>query len=104
MISEAGIVIFVFGNQYYDGTLSNSKGVLEDFDRAIKQNRFIIPVGSTGWSSLEVYKTLLSEIDKYSYLTPFLDKLLIEKDPEILSQTIIDCIKHIKDAYIMDKL
>ena len=104
MISEAGIVIFVFGNQYYDGTLSNSKGVLEDFDRAIKQNRFIIPVGSTGWSSLEVYQTLLSEIDKYSYLTPFLDKLLIEKDPEILSQTIIDCIKHIRDAYIMDKL
>ena len=68
----------------------------------MKQNRFIIPVGSTGWSSLEVYQTLLSEIDKYSYLTPFLDKLLTEKDPEILSQTIIDCIKYIRESYIMD--
>lgn len=101
MISEAGIVIFLFGNQYYDNTLQNSRGVIHDFRRAVDQNRFVIPVASTGWASLEIFQEILSNFSNYSYLKDFMDQLLIERDPDKLSDLIISCIKYIKSSFIL---
>ncbi len=75
MISEAGIVLFLFGNQYYNGELKSSKGVIEDFHRAVEQDRYIIPIPTTGFASEEIFNEIINHIDDYFYLAGFLDEL-----------------------------
>ena len=97
MISQAGIIIFLFGNQYYDGQLCNSKGVWEDFERAIKANKYIIPVGVTGFTALQIQNILEERADQYNYLKPFWDSLRNETNPEKLVHlivSIVDSINH----------
>lgn len=95
MISQVGVVIFVFGNQYYNGDLSDSKGVWHDFERAVEQGKFIVPVGATGFASLRIQETVEKDIEHYSYLKPFLKLLKEEQDPNKLSNLIIEIIKSI---------
>ena len=95
MISPVGIVIFLFGNQYYNGELCNSKGVWHDFERALELKKFIIPVGSTGYAALEIEEKLEQFPECYSYLNQYWKKLKLEKDPEKLSDLIIEIIKSI---------
>ena len=95
MIAETGIVIFLFGNQYYNGTLSTSNGVMNDFKRTMEQNKYIIPVGSTGFAAKEIMDYIGNDKEHYSYLKPFWEKLSTEKDPEALSDLIIEIIKRI---------
>ena len=97
MISQVGIVIFVFGNQYYNEKLDNSQGVLHDFERATKESKFIIPVASTGFSSLKIYEFIEENIQQYSYLKPFLTQLKEETDPEKLSDLVINIARNIND-------
>ena len=96
MIAETGIVIFLFGNQYYNGALSTSHGVMNDFKRAIEQNKYIIPVGATGFAAREI----MNNIDKeqYPYLEPFWEKLSTERDPEDLSDLILTIVKQIIES------
>lgn len=47
-------MIFLFGNQYYDGKLQISKGVMNDYFRAKNENMYLIPVGSTGGASNKI--------------------------------------------------
>lgn len=100
MISESGIIIFLFGNNFYDGNLEVSKGVLHDFARAKEQGKFIIPVGSTGWAAKKISDEIFSNIDDYQYLKQFIEKLNNTKDYEELTTLIISCINFIKDNYI----
>ena len=95
MISPVGIVIFVFGNQYYDGKLCNSNGVWHDFERAKEQNKFIIPIGATGFSALQIEEILEKDSVNYYYLNSYWDKLKFERNPEKLSDIVIDIIKRI---------
>lgn len=95
MMSQAGIVIILFGNQYYDGKLSNSKGVFHDYQRALEHKRFIIPVGVTGYSALEIQKDMEIHKDEYPYLQNYWEDLRNEKDINALVQLILTIIKKI---------
>lgn len=95
MISETGIVIFLFGNQYYNGKLESSNGVLHDFKRAKEQNKFIIPVASTGFAASNIYDEMKANEEQYTYLQPFWNDLKKEQDPNRLSELIIRIIKSI---------
>lgn len=96
MISEAGIVLFLFGNQYYNGELKSSKGVMEDFYRAVEQNRYIIPIPTTGFASEDIFNEIVNHIDDYSYLTDFLNELETTRKPDDLVNLIIKIINVIK--------
>ena len=98
MISKAGIIIFVFGNQYYNGHLKNSKGVMHDFKRAKELNRFIIPVASTGYAAKEIFEEMKTNICLYPYLTPFIGTLSKETDPNELVNVILECINNIRNS------
>lgn len=95
MISEAGIVIFIFGNNYYNGKLESSLGVMGDYERAKEQNKFMIPIGSTGFASLDILNEMENDKEKYPYLKNFWNFLRTERDPQKLSDLIIEIIKKI---------
>lgn len=95
MISEVGIVIFLFGNNYYDGELKNSKGVYHDYERALEQKKYIIPVGSTGYCAEQILSEIEEDIGNYPYLKPFLSELKTEKEPEKLVKVIMNVINEI---------
>lgn len=97
MISQAGIILFIFGNQYYNGELSISKGVLEDYERALAQNKYIIPVGSTGFASEKILNEIETNIENYKYLKLYINDLKEERDPLKLIDVVINVIKSIRD-------
>jgi hypothetical protein len=69
MISQAGIAVFVFGNKEgSNGIIVNSDGMMNEFEIAKKQNKIIIPVGSTGGAALEIYNSIKSNISDFPYL------------------------------------
>ena len=84
MIEEAGIVLFLYGNNYYDGILSNSKGVLKEFRKAKELNRIIIPIASTGFAAKQILEEIETENAKtgaFSYLKPYFNLLKTISDP-----------------------
>lgn len=95
MIAETGIVLFLFGNQFYNGKLEPSHGVLHDFIRAKEQKKFIIPVASTGFAAYEIYKEMKENEENYEYLKSFWNDLKNEVDPHRLCDLIIKIIKFI---------
>ena len=96
MIENAGIIIFLFGNNYYDGELKISQGVLHDFQRAQEHHKYIIPVGTTGYCAEYILSEIEKNIDEFIYLKPYLHKLKSEMNPQKLVELIISIIKYIK--------
>lgn len=94
MISTAGVIIFLFGNNFYDGKLSISKGVIQEFERAKKLNKFIIPVGATGFAAHEIFNEVKKNINDYLYLEKYLAKL---EDPQSPDELIITICKILDD-------
>ena len=92
-----GITIFLFGNQYYDGKLEKSKGVMNDYFRAKKENMYLIPVGSTGGSAQEISSIIENEIEKYPYLKDSINILKNSTEPKILVDEILSIIVKIKE-------
>ena len=96
MIENAGVIIFLFGNNYYDGELKISQGVLHDFQRAQEQHKYLIPVGSTGFCAKYILSEIEENIDDYKYLKYYLSKLKSENDPQKLVKLIINILNDIK--------
>lgn len=92
MIGESGIAIFIFGNKIKKGEDKNTTviadGMLKEFEIAKRNSAIIIPIGSTGWAAQKIFKEVESEIDKYPYLSEYLDILRSCTDPNELIKTI----------------
>ncbi|MGE3802007.1 MAG: SIR2 family protein [Candidatus Kapaibacterium sp.] len=63
LISQSGAAIFLCGNRDYNGTVGNSKGVVEEFRIAKALGRYPVPVGCTGYAAEEVWKEVLRDAD-----------------------------------------
>lgn len=91
MIENSGIVIFLFGNKLDNSNnIINSTGVIKEFDMACEENKFVIPVGSTGFASREIANYITSNIDKFKYLKNYIQTLNSEKDNIKIINTIIE--------------
>ena len=92
MIGESGIAIFLFGNKIKKGENKNTTviadGMLKEFEIAKRNSEIIIPIGSTGWAAQKIFKEVESEIDKYPYLSEYLDILRSCTDSNELIKTI----------------
>lgn len=75
MISQAGIAIFLFGNKEVDGNIVVSDGMINEFEIADELGKVIIPVGATGDAAKEIYDRIYNNINKYSYLSEYIDQL-----------------------------
>lgn len=96
MISQAGIVIFFFGNQYYNNILDISKGVIHDYERAKAQQKYIIPIGSTGFAAEWILNNIEININDFTYLKPFMKRLKNERNPEKIVTLVLEIINYIR--------
>ena len=58
---------------------------------------YLIPVGSTGGASLEIFNDIKTNIERYPYLKDSMDILEYSTDPDELIQLIISIINRIKN-------
>lgn len=65
LISNCGIVIFIFGNKLIDGKISISDGMMEEYKIAKKGKQLIIAIPHTGFAALKIWeKEQIEELDK----------------------------------------
>ena len=65
MISYAGIAIFLFGNKLVDGKLELADGVRKEFEIAFKSGALVLPIGSTGYVSKELWKAVYDNYESF---------------------------------------
>jgi hypothetical protein len=97
MIEESGIIIFIFGNAFADGKLVNSRGVRKEFEIAKQKNKYIIPLGTTGYTSKEIFNEIKMNISMYSYLDEHIEVLEKETNIDTLIKSIVKILKQIDD-------
>lgn len=78
MINDAGVIIFLFGNKLDDGKIVDADGMLEEYHIARDKEKYMIPIGSTGYVAEKVFKEVKSDLKRYWYLEESLD--VLEKD------------------------
>lgn len=67
ILKRAGIAIFVFGNKLRDGQVVLSDGMRREFDLALENNVFPIPVARTGGTAKELWIELTKRIADGSF-------------------------------------
>ncbi|HEV3326484.1 MAG TPA: hypothetical protein VG052_12795 [Puia sp.] len=65
MISQAGTVIFLFGNKLEDIAVREADGMLKEFEIARSHNALLIPVGVSGYISEQLWKDVVERYDDY---------------------------------------
>lgn len=65
MISRSGIAIFILGNKLQDGKVIYSQGVRREFEICNDLGVSVIPIGSSGYISKEIWDEVLSDFDKF---------------------------------------
>lgn len=94
MISQAGVAVFIFGNKKdVNGDIVIADGMLKEFEIAKNAGKIIIPVGSTGGASKEIFEQVKENITEYSYLSKWLTELGKQTDPNKLANLVVDIIK-----------
>lgn len=65
MISRARISIFLFGNKLENKKVILANGVKSEFDIAVKQGNFIVPIGCTGYMAKQIWEEVNKDISKF---------------------------------------
>lgn len=92
LISSANSVIFMFGKSIGS---NKSLGVKEEFKIAKSQNKTIIPIGSTGYQSEEIWQEVKENITLYPYIERYIDQLKNNKNPKMIADIVIDILHNI---------
>lgn len=99
MISKCGAVFFLFGNKMDEKGLTNASGVKKEFEIAVKNEKYVFPIGATGYMAKELADIVLSDFEKYNGKMPKVKKILKKLNNSNTSpEEIIDGVLHIIDA------
>ncbi|MCC4608201.1 SIR2 family protein [Xanthomonas campestris pv. zinniae] len=79
ILKRAGIAIFLFGNKLEKGSVVLSNGMREEFELALANKVFPIPVGYTGGMAKELWIELIKMLESGSFKTTADIKSLIEQ-------------------------
>jgi len=96
MIKEAGICIFLFGNKTINGENIFSDGVREEFEISKRQNKYLIPIGTTGFVTEEIFCEITNEKKKFWYLQSEIDILQKSLNIDEILDSILKIIKEIR--------
>lgn len=100
MISDVGIAIFMFGNKQDEhGNTINATGCMEEFDIAKRKNKFIIPLGSTGYAAKKILDEIKKDVDKYIYLKNYVAALETTTDVNELVALTMKIIEDCKKTF-----
>ncbi|MBN7774631.1 SIR2 family protein [Clostridium aminobutyricum] len=94
LINDCHVSIFMFGQVPTENGYENSKGMIDEYEIAKEQRRIIIPIGSTGYTSFEIWKDVKKNIILYPYLERYIDSLN-SKDIEIIVNTIVQILSEV---------
>ena len=99
MISKCGTAFFIFGNKFNRaGEAINADGVRKEFDIAVKQGKYVFPIGATGYMAKELADLVLSDFKKYNGDMPNIEEIYKNiNDPSIEPQKIIEGVLQIVD-------
>jgi hypothetical protein len=70
ILKRAGVAVFVFGNKLVGDELVHSNGMKEEFDLALANGVFPIPVGITGGMARELWAETIALLDSGRLLAP----------------------------------
>jgi len=96
MIDNCGIAIFIFGNKTTEAGITNANGMIREFEIAQDKKKYIIPIGSTGYATKEIWSKVKGNLESYPYLTKYIDLLEVETDVNKLLDLVIAIIKEIR--------
>jgi hypothetical protein len=65
IISQAGIILFLFGSKFVGDVLQSADGLVKEFEIARNQGVVVIPIGATGYAAKALADLVLAEPDKY---------------------------------------
>jgi hypothetical protein len=65
IISQAGVVIFIFGNKLEDISIREADGMWKEFEIARSHQALLIPVGASGYASEKLWKNVVEHYDDY---------------------------------------
>lgn len=97
MISQAGIVLFLFGNKEVNGCIVNADGMMEEYEIAKMYNKLILPVGCTGGSSKAIFSDMLKNKSCYKYLEPYWEALIQKTDQNTLSDMLFVILENMRN-------
>ena len=107
MIDKCGIVFFIFGNREDDnGNIVNASGVHKEFEIAVEKNKYVFPIGATGYMAKELADKVLANFELYNGKMPNIKSILKRlNSPQTTPKDIIDGITQIIDilAFRPDK-
>lgn len=99
MINECNIAIFAYGKSPSpDDKVINSQGVIEEYQIAKNQNKFIIPLGMTGFSSKIIFDDIKNNIVKYPYLERYINVLENERNIQKICKVVLSIIENINSV------
>lgn len=99
MISQCGAVFFLFGNKIDENGLTNAAGVKKEFDIAVKNGKYVFPIGATGYMAKELADIVLSDFKKYNGNMPNIERILRQLNSHNISgDEIIEGVLQIVDA------
>ena len=95
LLEQCRVSIFLFGNKKIEDSVIIADGVIEEFEIAKSKGHYIIPIGSTGFASEQIFSEIETEITKYPYLIEYLDVLKNSKNNSELIAAISNILKSI---------
>ncbi|WP_421536041.1 SIR2 family protein [Priestia sp. D3YE.R1] len=82
MINESGVMILMFGNKVVDGQVVEANGMIEEYQIAREKDKYIIPIGSTGYAAKKIFNEVKGNLEEFWYLEDSLDILENEQDEQ----------------------
>jgi hypothetical protein len=64
LVATAGFTIFVSGNRREGKAVSNSPGVREEFDLTLRQGKYPLPIGASGWAAADLWQEVRGRFDE----------------------------------------
>lgn len=99
MINECNITIFAYGKSPSQKQIAvNSQGVIEEYKIAKKQNKYIIPLGITGYATKIIFDDVKNNIVNYPYLEKYIEILENNKDISTICNVILAIINEINSV------
>ena len=96
MIEHSGISVFIFGNKETEEGIVLANGMIREFEIAKEKQKYIIPIGSTGFVAKQIFDEVEAAIGDYPYLLKYLEVLKTETDENKLISAVLDIISDIR--------
>jgi len=94
LIEECPIAIFMFGQVPYQNEYVNSTGMKNEFDIALKKGKYVIPIGSTGYTAQEIWQDVRDQIVRFPYLERYMN-ILNGNDVEAITSAVVHIIREV---------